>query len=95
MRILFWFCHDFAFNLFLQSFLVIAMQFFLLDACLKVGYWKQAKLEEHTEENKGMFGKFWRWRKLENFSMNIYNLVFASGIFAVGMRLFTILCQNL
>lgn len=71
------------------------MQFFLLDACLKVGYCKQDKVQQQTEENKGMLGKFWRWRKLENFSINICNLVFASGIFAVGMSLFTILCQNL
>ncbi len=61
----------------------------------KLAFENKLKLKSKTEENKGMLGRFWRWRKLDNFSMNICKLVLASGIFAIGMSLFTILCQNL
>jgi hypothetical protein len=55
MRIFFWFTTGFAFNLMVQSVLVIGMQFLLLDICIKVGYKKEG------EESKS---GFWRWDKI-------------------------------
>lgn len=55
MRIYFWLTSGFAINLLIQSFLVIGMQFLLLDICIQVGY------KSKGEENKT---GFWRWNKL-------------------------------
>lgn len=59
MRIFFWFSSGYAFNLFIQSFLVIGIQFMLLDACVKIGYKKA------NDKASG----FWRWDKLNNFGI--------------------------
>ena len=59
MRIYFWFSSGYAINLFIQSFVVIGMQFVLLDICIKVGYKKI--------EDKDTIG-IWRWNKIDHFS---------------------------
>lgn len=43
LRIFFWFASGFANNLLLQSFLILGMQFLLLDLCVKLGYKSKGK----------------------------------------------------
>lgn len=58
MKIFFWFITGFATNLLFQSFLVIGMQFLLIDICIKVGFRKKEE-----EDDDGIAG-FWRWNQI-------------------------------
>lgn len=86
MRIFFWFSTGYATNLFIQSFFVIAIQFLLLDICIKMGS------NEKSSEDKR---RFWRWNKLQSFSMHCIYLVIFSVIFATGIGILTALCQSM
>ena len=58
LRIGFWFSKGFANNLLVQSFLIITIQLFILELCVRIGYKK--KEEIHIE-------RFWRWNTLKPF----------------------------
>lgn len=58
LRVCFWFSTGFADNLLIQSFLVIGIQFLMIDTCIKLGYKKESDAEQSG---------FWRWNTITPF----------------------------
>lgn len=80
LRVFFWFTTGFADNLLIQSFLVLAIQYLILDICIKLGY-------KQTQETSG--SGFWRWDSLAPFGSYHVNLVLFGAAFALGIGLIT------